>query len=154
MAKLVLEEPSKLKELIGKEIGVSDWYQVSQENINKFADATEDHQWIHVDVERAKKESPFKGPIAHGYYSVSILAYLVGQVIEVKNVKLIVNYGLNKVRFPAPVHVGKKIQAKVTVISVEDIGDENIQATYGVSLYVEGSNKPSCVAEVLYRYYK
>lgn len=154
MAQLVLEDLSKFKELIGKEIGISEWYLVTQENINKFADATEDHQWIHVDVERAKKESPFKGPIAHGYYSVSILAYLVGDVIEVKNIKLIVNYGLNKVRFPAPVHVGKRIQAKVSVISVEDIGDGNVQVTYGVSLFAEGSSKPSCVAELLYRYYK
>jgi acyl dehydratase len=154
MAKLILDDMSKLKEYVGKELGTSDWYLVTQKNINLFADATEDHQWIHVDVERAKKESPFKGPIAHGYYSVSILAYLVGQVIEVKKVKLIVNYGLNKVRFPAPVPIGKKIQGKVTLNAIEDIGEGNIQATYGVIITVEGASKPSCVAEMLYRYYK
>ena len=148
-----LDAPAALAGYVGKEIGVTEWVQVTQAEINQFADATGDHQWIHVDVERARKESPFKGPIAHGYFTLSKLPELISKVLAVGGCKLTINYGLNKVRFPAPVPVGKKIRAKVGVKSVKDIGQGNQEVEFTVTVEVEGSEKPACVAEVVYRYY-
>lgn len=152
MAKLNLENPAALTAYIGKEIGVSDWVEVTQPKINAFADSTGDHQWIHVDVERAKKESPFKGPIAHGYWTLSAISDLMFQIISVKS-KLIVNYGLNKVRFPNPVHIGKRIRAKALCKAVKDIGQGGFEVEFTVTVEVEGAEKPGCVAEVVFRYY-
>ncbi len=148
-----LDKPAALAGYVGKEIGTTDWVPVTQKEINLFADATGDHQWIHVDVERAKKESPFKGPIAHGYFTLSKMPELIGKVLAVGGSKLTVNYGLNKVRFPSPVPVGKKIRAKVGVKSVKDLGQGNQEVEFAVTVEVEGSDKPACVAEVVYRYY-
>ena len=103
---------AELPSLKGQELGVSDWYEVTQEAVNLFADATGDHQWIHIDVERAKEESPYGGPIAHGYLTLSLLVPLVSQTYTVTDAKMGVNYGLNKVRFPAPVPVGSKLRAR------------------------------------------
>src|SRR3989442_3827581 len=114
-------ELKDIKSVIGQELGVSDWHLVTQPEINAFADATHDHQWIHVDVERAKKESPFGGPVAHGYYTLSLAPYLMGQIWSVQGVKMGVNYGLNRLRFPAPVLVGKRVRARATLNNVEDV---------------------------------
>ncbi len=136
---------AELPSLKGQELGQSDWVEVTQDRVNTFADATDDHQWIHVDVERAKAESPFGGPIAHGYLTLSLLAPLSAQVLVVTDTVMGVNYGLNKVRFPAPVPVGSKVRAKAVTDQVTDIpGGIQVQTT--VTFEVEGSPKPACVA--------
>ena len=145
-------ELKDIKSVIGQELGVSDWHLVTQPEINAFADATHDHQWIHVDVERAKKESPFGGPVAHGYYTLALAPYLMAQIWSVQGVKMGVNYGLNRLRFPAPVLVGKRVRARATLNKVEDVPG-GIQVTVGITFEVEGSDKPVCVAEGVYRYY-
>jgi len=145
----------ELKAMKGQEIGTSEWHLVTQEEINKFADATHDHQWIHVDPERAKKESPFGGPIAHGYYTLSLAPSLMEQIVAVKGIRMGVNYGLNKLRYPGPVRIGKRIRLKATLLDLEDIANgAGAQVTVGMSFEVEGEPKPGCVAEALYRYYK
>lgn len=141
-----------LQTMKGQEIGVSDWHLVTQEEINQFADATHDHQWIHVDPERARKESPFGGPIAHGYYTLSLAPHLLSQVVTVKGVKMGINYGLNKLRFPGPVKVGKRVRLRATLADFEQI-PHGAQATVGLTIEVEGESKPGCVAEAIYRYY-
>ena len=112
---------AELPSLKGQELGTSDWLEITQERVNTFADATGDHQWIHIDVERAKAESPFGGPIAHGYLTLSLLVPLVSQTYTISDAKMGVNYGLNKVRFPAPVPVGSKVRALVTLKDVEEV---------------------------------
>jgi len=139
-----------VKSLVGQELGVSDWHVVTQPEINAFADATHDHQWIHLDVERAKKESPFGGPVAHGYYTLSLAPYLMSQIWSVQGIKMGVNYGLNKLRFPAPVLVGKRVRARATLNNVEDVPG-GMQVTVGISFEAEGSDKPVCVAELVTR---
>ena len=141
-----------VKSLVGKELGVSEWHLVTQDEINKFADATHDHQWIHIDVERAKKESPFGGPVAHGYYTLSLAPHLMSQIWVVNGIKMGVNYGLNKLRFPSPVMIGKRVRARATLNNVEDV-QGGIQVTVGIAFEVEGSDKPVCVAEGLFHYY-
>jgi len=149
---LTLDE---LKALKGQELGVSEWHLVTQEEINQFADATHDHQWIHVDPERAKKESPFGGPVAHGYYTLSLAPYFMEQIVAVKGIRMGVNYGLNKLRYTGPVRVGKRVRLKAALAEVEDIANSaGVQVTVGMTFEVEGESKPGCVAEALYRYYK
>ncbi len=138
--------------LVGQELGTSDWHEVTQDHVNLFADATGDHQWIHVDVERAKAESPFGGPIAHGYLTLSLLASLSGQVLEVTDTVMGVNYGLNKVRFPSPVPVGSKVRLTATLKSVEEVAG-GLQLTLSAVIQREGGDKPVCIAEPVYRYY-
>jgi acyl dehydratase len=125
---------------------------VTQEAVNLFADATGDHQWIHVDVERATKESPFGGPIAHGYLTVSLLAPLLSEVLVVTDTVMGVNYGLNKVRFPSPVPVGSKVRATATLADVKEFAG-GLQLTMSVTVEREGGDKPVCIAEPIYRYY-
>ncbi|MBN2153286.1 MAG: MaoC family dehydratase [Candidatus Lokiarchaeota archaeon] len=151
MAKVVLEGIEAFKQNAGKELGVSDWVDVTQEKVNQFADATGDHQWIHVDVARANKESPFGGPIAHGYLTLSMVASLLFELYEVKKTKLVINYGLNKVRFPAPVPVGKRVRARASVVGVKDI-EGGVEVELSVTVEIEGGTKPACVAAVVYRY--
>jgi len=143
---------AELPGLVGTELGTSDWYEVTQDAVNKFADATADHQWIHIDVERAKKESPFGGPIAHGFLTLSLLVPLVAQVLTVTDVAMGVNYGLNKVRFPAPVPVGSKVRARVTLQNVEEVAG-GLQLTQAVTIEREGGEKPVCIAEWVVRQY-
>ena len=138
--------------LVGTELGTSDWVEVTQERVNLFADATGDHQWIHVDVERAKAESPFGGPVAHGYLTLSLLASLSAQVLVVTDTVMGVNYGLNKVRFPAPVPVGSKVRLSATLKSVEEVAG-GLQLTLAAVIEREGGDKPVCIAEPVYRYY-
>ncbi len=137
---------------IGEEIGLSDWMPIEQSRVDAFADVTGDHQWIHVDVERAKRESPFGGPIAHGYLTVSLLAKFAGECIAVDGVKLAVNYGLNRVRFAAPVKVGSRVRARFVLAAVDDIPGGS-QMLWQATVEIERSDKPACVAEMVTRWY-
>lgn len=148
----ILESIAALKEFVGREIGVSDWFQVSQQRIHEFAEATEDRQWIHVDLERAGRESPFGTTIAHGFLTLSLLGHLMRQVFEVRGVRMGINYGLNRVRFPAPVRSGSRIRARVTLDSLKDFAGGS-EAVYSVTVESEGAAKPCCVAEWIVRYY-
>ena len=141
-----------LPSLKGQELGTSDWLEVTQERVNTFADATGDHQWIHVDVERAKAESPFGGPIAHGYLTLSLIVPLVSETYTISDSKMGVNYGLNKVRFPAPVPVGAKVRLTASLKSVEEVAG-GLQLTLAAVIEREGSDKPVCIAEPVFRYY-
>ncbi len=143
---------AELPGLVGTELGTSEWYEVTQEHVNLFADATGDHQWIHVDPERATKESPFGGPIAHGYLTLSLLVPLFGGVLRVTDTVMGVNYGLNKVRFPSPVPVGSKVRLTATLTNIEDIAGGK-QLTFSCVIEREGGDKPVCIAEPVYRYY-
>lgn len=143
---------TELERYVGKELGVSDWHLVTQKEINAFAECTHDHQWIHVDVERAANESPFGTTIAHGYYTLSLAPYLLSQIWQVNGLKMGINYGINRLRFPHPVPVGKKVRASAKLDGVEDVKDgKQVQVT--VTFEIEGVEKPACVAEALYRYY-
>ncbi|HEX2531946.1 MAG TPA: MaoC family dehydratase [Burkholderiaceae bacterium] len=143
---------AELRNLIGQEIAVSDWAHISQERINLFAQATGDHQWIHVDVERCRKESPFGGTIAHGFLTLSLLPMLVQGAITISGVRIGVNYGLNKVRFPAPVLAGSRVRGRIVLLAVEDI-EGGAQMTWWVTMEREGNDKPVCVAESISRHY-
>jgi acyl dehydratase len=140
-----------LKGKVGEHLGYSQWHEVTQEQINLFADATGDHQWIHVDVERAKS-GPFGAPIAHGYLTLSLTPTLLTEAFIVTGISMGINYGLNKLRFPSPVPVGSKVRLGVELANVEDTPG-GAQVTLGVTYEVEGATKPVCVAEVLFRYY-
>ncbi|MBI5117559.1 MaoC family dehydratase [Candidatus Poribacteria bacterium] len=152
MARTVIKGLDNLKALKGKELGVSEWHTVTQDEINKFAEATHDHQWIHVDLERCKKESPWGQTIAHGYYTLSLAPYLLGQIMSVEGVQMGVNYGINKLRFPTAVKVGKRVRARAELADVEDVAN-GVQGTIRVTFEIDGEQKPACVAEVVYRYF-
>ena len=153
--KRVLESLDALKELAGQEVAVTDWFTMTQERVQQFADATLDHQWIHVDVERAKRESPFKGPIAHGFLTLSLLAHFMQSAVGIgQGVRMGVNYGMNKVRFVSPVRVGSRIRARFVLQSIKDVEPNGVEAQYNATIEVEGSEKPACVAEWLVRYYR
>ncbi len=143
---------AELSGLTGTELGTSDWVEVTQERVNLFADATGDHQWIHVDVERATRESPFGGPIAHGYLTLSLLIPMWSQVLNVTDVGMAVNYGLNKVRFPAPVPVGSKLRLTATLKDVEEVAG-GLQITATAVIEREGGDKPVCIAEPVFRFF-
>jgi acyl dehydratase len=141
-----------LKELVGTHIGYSDHLEITQERVNTFAEATGDFQWIHVDPERAKAESPFGGPIAHGYLTLSLGPTLAPQIMRVEGVRMAVNYGCEKVRFPSPVPVGSKVRLGAALDAVDDVpGGAQITMTF--TYEVEGAEKPACVAQIVYRYY-
>ncbi|HUE60192.1 MAG TPA: MaoC family dehydratase [Acidimicrobiales bacterium] len=140
-----------LEKLVGEHLGYSEWHQVTQEQVNLFADATGDHQWIHVDVERAKA-GPFGGPIAHGYLTLSLAPTLLSEIMRVDGVAMGINYGLNKLRFPSPVPVGAKVRAGATLAAVEPVSG-GVQVTLNTTFEIEGGSKPVCVAEILFRYY-
>lgn len=142
----------ELKTLIGQEFAVSDWMEITQERINTFAEATGDHQWVHVDVERAKRESPFGGPIAHGFLTLSLLPKFMENAFMMSDVKMGLNYGLNKVRFPAPVLVGCRLRGRFKLLEVEDITG-GAQVIFEIIIEREGSDKPVCVAESIVRRY-
>jgi len=143
---------AELPLLKGKELGTSPWIEITQERVNTFAEATDDHQWIHVDVERAKRESPFGGPVAHGYLTLSLLVPLWSHMLTVTDAAAVVNYGLNRVRFPSPVPVGGKIRLTATVTDVEEVKG-GLQLTVGAVIELEGASKPACVAEPVFRFY-
>jgi acyl dehydratase len=154
MATRVIEGIEELKSLVGQQVGTSDWLEVTQSRINDFADATEDHQWIHIDVERAKTDSPFHNTIAHGFLTLSLLPDLASQAVKVQgDFKMGINYGLNRLRFVSPVPAGSRVRAKFTLQSVEDFQGGN-QITWSVTVETEGGQKPALVAEWLVRYYQ
>ena len=147
-----IESVAKLREHLGLEVAVSDWFEVSQERINQFAEATEDRQWIHTDPERAALESPFKVTIAHGFLTLSLLSELGKQTMSVGGVRMGINYGLNRVRFVSPVPAGSRIRGRFTLSELEEIKG-GTQATWNVTVERDGGDKPCCVAEWLVRYY-
>ncbi len=148
---VVFESPLDLKDAVGKHLGYSDWLTMEQDRINQFADATNDHQWIHVDVERAKT-GPFGATIAHGYLTLSLVSYFMSQVLEVRGFEFAVNYGTNKVRFPAPVKVGSRIRGGAEVIAVEEMKG-GIQSVVRVTVEIEGEDRPACIAEPVSLYF-
>jgi acyl dehydratase len=154
-AERVVTTVDELQELVGQELGVSDWLEITQERVNLFADATGDHQYIHVDPERAR-QTFFGGTVAHGYLTLSLIPYLNGrrQGVQINlGGRMGVNYGLNKVRFTAPVPVGSRIRSRHTLLAVEKIGDHAVQMTNQVTIEVEGQEKPACIAETIGRTY-
>ena len=146
----VVDTLEELEPLVGTSLGVSSWVEISQERINTFADATDDHQWIHVDPERAA-EGPFGTPIAHGYLTLSLLIPMWSELLDVRDVSTKVNYGLNKVRFPSPVPVGSKVRANATLAGVEQVPG-GAQLTIDAVIEVDGAAKPACVAQMLVRF--
>ncbi len=145
-------ELNVLGNLVGKEVCISDWFEVSQERINLFAEATEDRQWIHTDPERAATESPFKTTIAHGFLTLSLLSELAMKTMSVNGVRMGINYGLNRVRFVSPVPSGARIRGRFTLASLEEIKG-GVQLVWNVTVEREGGEKPCCIAEWLVRYY-
>ena len=152
MNKLVINNFEEFEQYVGKELGVSDYMQITQEQINKFADATFDHQWIHVDVEKAKAESPYKSTISHGYLNLSILPYLWNQIIEVNNVKMLVNYGIEKLRFNQAVLVGNEVRLRAKLLSLDNLRGI-AKAEIKVSLEIKDCKKTALDATVIFLYH-
>jgi acyl dehydratase len=154
MPPLVIDSLDALKDHAGRHIGTTDWFPVTQERIQQFADATGDHQWIHVDPERARRESPFKTTIAHGFLTLSLLPQFMPQVLQIKSgLRMGINYGLNRLRFVSPVRAGSRVRALFTLQSMKEL-PECVEAVYVVTVECEGSEKPCCVAEWVVRYYR
>ena len=151
MSARVITGVDGLKAAIGEHLGYSEYFDVSQERVNQFAEATGDHQWIHVDVERAKS-GPFGGPIAHGYLTLSLGPMLYPTVVRIEGFSMGVNYGANKIRFPSPVPVSSKIRLGVKLLEVEEIAN-GVQMTMEFTFECQGASKPSCVAEIIFRSY-
>lgn len=149
--KLVVATPNDLLDHVGADLGPTNWAPVTQEQIGLFADATGDHQWIHVDVERATNESPFGGPIAHGYLTLSLVNLFLPQLLEVEQFSMGVNIGLDRVRFPSPVPSGSLVRANGTITSAEE-AKGGIQVAVRVAIEVEGASKPSCIADTVSRF--
>jgi acyl dehydratase len=153
MPPLVVESPHSLIRFVGREIATTEWFSVTQDRIRQFAETTEDRQWIHVDHERALRDSPYGTAIAHGFLTLSLLSHFLQQAIQIgSGVRMSVNYGLNRVRFPSPVHADSRIRAHFTLQALKDIAD-GVEATFSVVIEGENSEKPCCVAEWLIRYY-
>ena len=146
----VFRSPDDVASAVGEELGHSDWLEITQERIDAFADATGDHQWIHVDPERAKA-GPFGGPIAHGYLTLSLSNALLPEIVEVRGISMGVNYGVGKVRFPSPVLVGSRIRASAVLDAVEEVSG-GVQTTMLITVETEGGTKPACVIESISRY--
>ncbi|HEV2520940.1 MAG TPA: MaoC family dehydratase [Candidatus Acidoferrales bacterium] len=153
MPPLRLGSIGSLKEFVGREIATTDWMTVTQERIRQFAEATEDRQWIHVDPERAQRESPYGAAVAHGFLTLSLLGYFVRQAIQLPgDVKRSINYGLNRVRFPSPVRAGEKIRARIILQSSRELPD-SVEAVFAITVEAQGAEKPCCVAEWIVRYF-
>ena len=147
----VFETPADLKSAVGQHLGYSEWLAITQERINQFAAATGDHQWIHVDPVRAK-DGPFGACIAHGYLTLSLVNLFLPQIVEVRGIRMGVNYGVDKVRFPAPVRVGARIRGGGELINVEEVKG-GVQATIRVTVDIEGSDRPGCVVDTISRFF-
>ena len=152
VGKTVIDGVGGVEALAGKEIGVSSWRPMTYDAIVRFADATGDHQWIHVDRERTARESPFGKPIAHGYFTLSLIAALFFELVEVKNFAMVINYGLNKVRFPAPLKEGQRYRLNMKLGAVTKIAN-GVEGLLDATVEVEGERKPACVAELVFRFY-
>ena len=147
----IFKSPADLKDARGRALGHSEWLEITQERIDRFAEATGDHQWIHVDPERAK-EGPFGACIAHGYLTLSLVNLFLPQIIEVQAISMGVNYGADKLRFPAPVPVGSRIRGRGELVNVDEVKG-GVQATVRVTVEIEGSERPACVVDTISRYY-
>jgi acyl dehydratase len=152
MAQTTVDGIEGVQSLVGQHLGYSDWVTITQQQVNQFADATGDHQWIHVDPQRAAEESPFAGPIAHGYLTLSLLPMLVPQIVEITGFTMSVNYGTDKVRFPSPVPVGSRVRAGATLDGAEPI-EGGVAMAVTITVEVEGGSKPAMVATSLSRRY-
>jgi acyl dehydratase len=150
MAQTVFEGLDQVRDAVGRDLGTSDWLEVTQERVDRFADATGDHQWIHVDPVRAAA-GPFGGPIAHGYLTLSLSNALLPEIVDVRGVSMGVNYGVERVRFPAPVPVGARVRAQATLASVAEVAG-GVQTTMVITIEIEGGTKPACVIESISRY--
>ena len=148
-----IDRPQDLLTRIGEDLGTSEWLAIPQSDIDLFAIATHDNQWIHTDVERAKT-GPFGGTIAHGYLTLSLLIPLWSSMLEFRQIDMAVNYGLNKVRFPTPVPAGSKVRLSASLAGAEDVGRGGIQATIDATMELDGSPKPACIAQMVHRYYQ
>ena len=154
MPPLVIETPRSLGDYVGREIAVTDWFTVTQDRIQEFAEVTEDRQWIHVDRERAQRESPYGTTIAHGFLTLSLVSHFMRQAIEIRTgVRMGINYGLNRVRFPSPVRADSQIRARVSLLSMKELPNA-LEATFAISVEGQDSDKPHCVAEWIVRYYE
>ena len=147
------ETLAELPPRVGQEVAVSDWITVTQDQVQLFADATGDHQWIHIDVERARA-GPFGAPIAHGFLTLALLPRFFQMCVRAPQLRMSINYGLNKVRFPAPVPVGSRVRARIKLVACDPLEDGGVQIAWGVTVEREGSDKPVCVAETLTRWFE
>jgi len=148
----IFNTPAELRAAVGKQLGSSEWLTIEQDRVNLFADATGDHQWIHVDPERAKA-GPFGACIAHGYLTLSLVNMFLPQIIEVRGVRMGVNYGADKVRFPAPVPVGSRVRGSGELVSAEEVKGGAVQAVVRVTVEIEGGDRPACVVDTISRFY-
>ena len=146
---MTLQNIAELKQWVGKELPPTPWKAITQEMINHFAEATLDFQWIHIDIERAQKESPFGGPIAHGFLSVSLIPKFIAEIVQVQSATMGVNYGVNKIRLPHPVHAGSNLRMHGRIAAVEDYGENGAKITWDCTLELEGIEKPACVGQFL-----
>ncbi len=152
MGKLIINSYEEFASHLGEELGTSEWFEVTQERINLFADATSDHQWIHVDVERARRESPYKSTIAHGYLTMSILPYLWNQIVDVRNIRMLVNYGMDKMRFGIPVVTGKRVRLTASLTGIQDLrGICKAEITFVIE--VENERKHALTGTATFLYY-
>ena len=149
MAKREFSHPNEMHKFVGQEIGVSDWVEITQDRINRFADATGDHQWIHVDVERCKTDMPDGKTIAHGNLTFSVISTFGKDVLRIENVRNGINYGSNKVRYTSPVQVGARIRGRQKLLAADDMKDGGIRMTYQWTVEIEGKERPACVAETM-----
>jgi len=148
----IFEKPEALLEHVGESLGTTDWLEIDQHRIDLFAEATGDHQWIHVDVEKAR-QGPFGAPIAHGYLTASLANYFLPQLLEVRGTSMGVNYGCDKIRFPAPVPVGSRVRANAALTGAETTKDGGVQAKVTVTIEIEDRDRPACVIETISRFY-
>ena len=144
--------PAELLGAVGQQLGTSEWLTITQERVDGFADATDDHQWIHVDPERAKT-GPFGGPIAHGYLTLSLVNRFLPEIVQVHGISMGVNYGADRIRFPTPVKVGARIRGRAELIEAEQTKDGGVQAKIRVTVEIEGEDRPGCVVDTISRYY-
>jgi acyl dehydratase len=150
----VFKDFEEIKAAVGTEVGVSGWVVVTQKRIDQFAEATGDDQWIHVDVERAKRESPTRTTIAHGLFTLSLVPEFVRDVMGLEGIRTTLNYGANRVRYLSPVPAGARLHARVKIVATEDSPGNGLRVTYGVTIEMEGSERPACVAEVMAIHYR
>ena len=154
MPPLVVENLDALKDLVGREFAITEWFEVTQQRIQQFAEATEDRQWIHLDSDRAQKDSPYGTTIAHGFLTLSLLSHFSKQALQIRDgVGMIINYGLNRVRFSAPVPAGSNVRARFTLQSLKDVGNSS-EAVFSVVIEVQNQLKPACLAEWVIRIYR
>jgi acyl dehydratase len=151
--KTVVPSIQSLKELVDRPLGETEWETISQERIQQFADATGDHQWIHVDVERARKESPFEGPIAHGYLTLSLVPKLLGELLEIEEMGNVVNSGIEKLRLTSPVPSGSRVRLRATIKNYRELPTGGARVAFGVTIEVEGVKKPALSGSVVYVYF-